>query len=99
MVALEDITEAEYIIYFIQLRCQPFRDALFLHLILTVRGFLMVAAFLQCLARSGHRRQKCHTCLCGNQSVGHGFCLLRKIVMHRNCLVAKLAVRLSAAMV
>ena len=49
-VALEDITEAGYIIYLIQLRCEPYRDGWYLHFVRTVEAFLVVAAFLQRLS-------------------------------------------------
>ena len=45
-VALENIAEAGYIIYLIQLRCQPFRDCWYLHFVRTVQAFLVIAAFL-----------------------------------------------------
>ena len=38
-------------------------------------------------------------CLCGNQRVEDGFCLVRTMVIDRNCSVAELAVPLSVAVV
>ena len=57
-VALENIAEAAYIIYLIQLRCQPFRDCWYLHFVHTVQAFLVIAAFLQLPAKKGRGAQK-----------------------------------------
>ena len=46
-VALENIAEAGYIIYLIQLWCQPFRDCWYLHFLRKVQAFLVITAFLQ----------------------------------------------------
>ena len=98
-VALEDIAEAGYIIYLIQLRCQPFRHWWYLQFVCTVQAFVVIAAFLQSLAKNGHGAQKLFACLCGNQRAQDGFCLVRAMVIHRNCSVAVLGVLLSAALV
>ena len=98
-VALENIAEAGYIIYLIQLRSQPFRDCWYLHFVRTVQAFLVIAAFLQWLAKKGCGAQKFFACLCGNQRAEDGLCVVRTMVIDRNCSVAELAVRLSAALV
>ena len=98
-VALGDITEAGYIVYLIRLWCQPFHDCWYLHFVCTVQAFLVIAAFLQRLARNWHAAQKFFPCLRGNQRPKDGFYLVRKIVIDRNCSVAELSVRLSAALV
>ena len=84
-VALEDINEVGYIIYLIQLRCQPFRDCSYLHFVRTLQGFLVIAAFVQCLAKNGQEPQKIFTCLCGNQTAEDGFCLVRALLIDHNC--------------
>ena len=98
-VALENIAKAGYIVDLIQLRCQPFRDCWYLHFVRTVQAFLVIAAFLQWLAKNGHGAQNCFTCVCGNQRAQDGFCVVRTMVIDRNCSVAELAVLLSAALV
>ena len=98
-VALENIAEAGYIIYPIQLRGQPLWDCWYLHSVRTVQAFLVMAAILQWLAKKGYGAQKFFACLCGNQRAKDGFCLVRTMVIDRNCSVAELAVRLSAALV
>ena len=98
-VTLENIPKAGYIIYLIQLGCQPFRDRWYLHFVRTVQGFLVIAAFLQWLAKKGRWAQKFLACLCGNERAGDGLCLVRTMVIDRHCSVAELAVRLSAALV
>ena len=98
-VALDNIAEAGYIFYVIQLRCPPFRDCSYLHFVGTVQAFVVIAAFLQWLAKNGHGAQKNFACLCGNQRAEDGFCLVRTMVIDRNCSVAKVAVRLSGALV
>ena len=95
-VALENIAEAAYIIYLIQLRCQPFRDCWYLHFVLTVQAFLVIAAFLQLPAKKGRGAQKIFACLCGSHRAEDGFCLVRTKSVDRNFSVAELAVRLSA---
>ena len=63
-VALEDIAEGGYLIYLIQLRCQPFRDCRYLHFVRTFQPFLRTAAFLQWLAKNGHGAKKIsHVCV------------------------------------
>ena len=52
-VALENIAEAGYIIYLIQLPSQPFRDCWYLRFVHTVQAFLVIAAFLHWLAKKG----------------------------------------------
>ena len=98
-VALEDIAKAGYIIHLIHLRCQPFREGLYLHFLRTAGAFLVIAAFLQWLAKNGHGARKTFTCLCGNQRAEGGFRLVRTMVINCICSVAQLAVRLSAALV
>ena len=97
-VALENIAEAGYIIYLIQLRCQPFRDCWYLHFVRTVHAFLVIAAFLQWLAKKGCGAQNFFACLCGNQRAEDGFCIVRTMVITATARV-ELAVRLSAALV
>ena len=50
-VALENIAEAGYIIYLVHLRCQPFRDCWYLNCVCTVQAFLVIATFLQWMAK------------------------------------------------
>ena len=84
-VALENIAEAGYIIYLIQLRCQPFWHWWYLHFVRKVQVFLVIAAFLQLLAKNEHGAQKFFACLCGNQRAEDGFCLVRTMVIDRKC--------------
>ena len=98
-VAVENIAEAGYIIYLIQLRSQPFRDGWYLHFVRTFQAFLVIAAFLQWLAKKGCGAQKKFACLCGNHRAENGFCLVRTMVIDGNFSVAELAVRLLAALV
>ena len=60
---------------------------------------MVIAAFLQWLARNGHGAQNFFACLCGNHRAQDGFCLVRAMLIDRHCSVTELAVRLSAAMV
>ena len=98
-IAVENIAEAGYIFYLIQLRCQPFRDCWYLHFVRRVRAFLVIAAFLQWLAKKRRAAQKLFACQCGNQRAEDGSCLVRTMVIDRNCSMAELSVRLSAALV
>ena len=59
----------------------------------------MIATFLRRLAENGHGAQQFSACLCGDPRAEAGFCLERTMVIDRNCTVAELAVRLSAALV
>ena len=70
-VALENIAEAGNIIYLIQLRCQPFGDCWYLHFVRTVQAFVVIAAFLQWLAKKGVWGRK-NFCLSVWQPEGRG---------------------------
>ena len=98
-VAVENIAKGGYILYLIQLRSQPFRDCWYLHFVRTVQAFLVIPVFLQWHAKKGCGAQSFFACLCGNQRAEDGFCLVRTMVINRNCSVAELALRLSAALV
>ena len=74
-VAVENIAEAGYIIYLIHIRCQPYRDCSYLHFVRTIQAFLVIAAFLQWLAKNGHGAQKIFACLCGNRGQRTAFAL------------------------
>ena len=71
-VAMENIAEARYIIYLIEHRCQPFRDCCYLHFVCTVQAFLVIAAFLQWLAKKVRGVQKFFACVCVWQPEGRG---------------------------
>ena len=83
-VAQEDIAEARYIMYLIQLRCQLLRDCWYLHFVRTAQAFRVIAAFLQWLAKNGHGAQKTFACLWGHHRADDGFCLVRTVVIDRN---------------
>ena len=99
MVALEDIVEARSIIYFIHLRCQPFRAIWSLHFVSTVQAILVMAAFVHSVSKNRHGAQKFLACLCGNQRAVDTFCLLRTLVIDCNCWLDEVVVRWSAALV
>ena len=98
-VALENIAEAGYIIYLIQLRYQPFRDSWYLHFVRTVQAFPVIAPLFAVAGEKGVWGTKIFACLCGNQRAEDRFCLVRTMVINRNYSVAELAVRLSAALI
>ena len=63
-VASEDIAEARYMIYLIELRCQPYLVCWYLHVARIVEAFPVIAAFLKRMTRNGHGAQKFfHACV------------------------------------
>ena len=62
-VALENITEVGYIIYVIHLWSQRYWECRYLDFVRTVQAFMVIAAFLNRLAKKGHATQKLFNCL------------------------------------